>query len=107
MFVLIVMLLVLLLVVVRVRSNKSSDEIPDVEMPLVSPMTMTPNPGPVFPLPTDETDPSSTEVLGVWVSIFWCMNAWAVERVCECMDKLCMDVHAVPLRTLTACWLYV
>ena len=62
--VVVVMLLVLVLVVIRSRRN--SDDMPDVEMPLLTSMTMTVNHGPVFPLPTDETDPSSTEVLGVW-----------------------------------------
>ena len=63
-----VLVLVAVLVVLRFRSKRSSNENPDMEMPLVSPMTMTPNHGPVFCIPTDETDPSSKEVLGFWVS---------------------------------------
>ena len=79
------------LLVVRSRSKKSSDEIPAVEMPLLTPMTMTPDPDPVFPLPTDETDPSSTVVLKVCVSmlrVYGCSGGCTDVCIWICMDVL-------------------
>ena len=66
-------LVVVVVAVVGVRSswNKRINEMPALQMPLLTPMAMTPNPEPVFPSPTDETDPSSTVVPGVYVSMPW------------------------------------
>jgi hypothetical protein len=68
-----VLLVLVLVVVIRSCSKKSINEIPVIQMPLLTSMTMTPNADTVFPLPTDETDPNSTVVfyLGVWLSMSW------------------------------------
>ena len=59
-----VVVVVVVVAVVGVRScwNKRINEMPALQMPLLTP-------DPVFSSPTDETDPSSTVVLGVWVSM--------------------------------------
>ena len=93
-------LVVVVVAVVGVRScwNKRINEMPALQMPLLTPMAMTPNPDPVFPLPTDETDPSSTVVPGVcvYVVVVWmfgrlygCMDAWMY----SCVWMVCMVYH--------------
>ena len=79
------LVVVVVVAVVGIRSclKKRINEIPTIQMPLLTPMAMTPNPEPVFPSPTDDTDPSSTVVPGVYVPMSWlygclggCTGVW-------------------------------
>ena len=83
------LVVVIAVLVVRSCSKKRINEMPAVQMPLLTSMTMTPNPDPVFPLTTDETDPSSTVVLGVWVSmlcVYGCLGGRTGEWTHGCIS---------------------
>ena len=85
----VVIALVVVAAVVRSCSKKRINEMPAVQMPLLTSMTMTPNPDPGFPLTTDETDPSSTVVLGVWVSmlcVYGCLGGRTSEWTHGCIS---------------------